>query len=133
MARLPRTSEETDDYGSTIIGRCIDREVVREVSRVDCSALQDAELPESGHPVLGVPCSNDLPVSEFVNVDRHYLERFVRGGDAHERTALRSSDLRADDNFVSVAKDLGDIDLKVGKGLHEHLQPRLGPCRTFRL
>src|SRR5436189_4672994 len=70
--------------------------------------VENTQLPKAGHPVLGMPSSNDLPVLELMDIDSLDIQAPVFRWKVQETGFLRACDMGANDNLVSILNDVID-------------------------
>ncbi len=95
--------------------------------------VEDTQLTETGHPVLRMPGSNDLPVFDFVNIDNLDAHGPVLRRKSHERFSLRACHCGADDHLVSALEDVLYPEVQVGKGRCQLGEKRFCASWTGRL
>jgi hypothetical protein len=70
--------------------------------------VENTQLPKAGHPVLGMPSSNDLPVLELMDIDSLDIQGPVFRWKVQETGFLRARDMGANDYLVPILNDVID-------------------------
>ncbi|MFM0320302.1 hypothetical protein PQR36_35880 [Paraburkholderia nemoris] len=92
-----------------------------------------AQLAQTCHPILGVPCANYLAVFDFVDVDGLYFHRSSGGWQPCKNLALCAGYGRPDHDFVALLDDVLDLDVEIGNALVSMAIAAFaasGPCGT---
>src|SRR5438046_2537332 len=77
--------------------------------------FENTQLPETAHPILVVPGSDDLPIFELVDIDNLNVHLPVLWRKTHELPFLSASHTRADDYFVTILENVLDGQLQIRK------------------